>query len=128
MDQFKAGDELVIEVTAEDIADGMRGECMWCPVAIAARRALGWSAAPSHGLEVVGDGGSHFVMIHGGQRWLLPAEATVFIGRFDTFHQVEPSTFTATLRRPSMYEDEYRCGACGGVHGPNDPCDKPKVK
>lgn len=25
-------------------------------------------------------------------------------------------------------EDEYRCGKCGGVHRPDEPCDPPKEK
>jgi len=23
-----------------------------------------------------------------------------------------------------MGEDNYRCGKCGGAHGPDDPCDE----
>lgn len=89
--------ELVIEVTAEDIAKDAPRECMWCPIAYAARRALGWPLEPSHGLEVTGDGGVHVIVIPGTGKWLLPREASTFISHFDTGMPVAPITFTARL-------------------------------
>jgi len=91
-----APDELVIEVTADDIAKGAKCECMWCPIAYAARRALGWPDRPSRGLEVIG-GGDGVIVVPGEGKWLLPREASTFIARFDTGQPVAPFTFTARL-------------------------------
>jgi hypothetical protein len=89
--------ELVIEVTADDIDHGMRRECMWCPVALAARRALGWPPDPSGGLEVITTEFGHAVSIAGGPKWVLPREASDFIQAFDDVSLTGPITFTARL-------------------------------
>jgi len=89
--------DLVISVTADDIAKGTKCECMWCPIAYAARRALGWPDRPSRGLEVTGSDGVHVIVVPGEGKWLLPREASTFIARFDTGQPVAPATFTARL-------------------------------
>jgi len=93
--------ELVIEVTQDDIAKGVNNECMWCPVALAARRALGWPSDPSGGLEVLGTDDGHAVMVAGGPAWMLPPEASEFIEAFDHGDAVTPSTFIARLESAS---------------------------
>lgn len=94
--------ELVIEVTAEDIALGDRGNVCLCPVARAACRLLG-VPVPSDEQPV----GS--VTAYGGgldiwrasdcdwDNYLIPQEAVHFIHAFDSGEEVTPFTFTARL-------------------------------
>lgn len=79
---------LHVEVTAEDIAAGEKGNCYACPIALAASRAAG--------RPIRVDLGS---LLPWGRRELilLPAPATDFISRFDAGFHVEPFGFDVDL-------------------------------
>lgn len=95
--------ELVIEVTAEDIAGGIPGNVCLCPIAIAACRALGDSEYWM--LKVEEDRGDilQVSLYYASDSpapdviYLLPDEAAAFVRRFDYDEQVEPLTFTAAI-------------------------------
>ena len=74
-----------IEVTADDIREGRRGEPCRCAIAIAAERTLGYPV--SVGLTKIERKGT----------WeaagLLPDEVSAWIDRFDRGHKVEPMAF-----------------------------------
>lgn len=83
--------ELVIEVSAEDIANGIPTAACSCPVALAVHRLLGPGevtvTADAHGAWIEADG-STWVLLDPGHR---------FIELFDDGLPVQPGTFTATL-------------------------------
>lgn len=75
---------MTIHVTAEDIATGVRGECMTCPVAIAVNRVTRtWCYVFSDG----------HIGIHGDQWIEAPREVSMFLQMFDAGLPVTPFTF-----------------------------------
>lgn len=93
--------ELVIEVTADDIAQGVRQDPCRCAIALAVARLTGTPA--QEGYLAITD--SQVKIGRGAGRWLnryrLPYEAEEFIEDFDGGHEVQPFTFTARLRGAS---------------------------
>jgi hypothetical protein len=82
---------VVISVTADDIAAGVRADCYLCPIARAARRAI-----PSLPDLIVG----HYELItsvSGTAFAELPDAAIAFIGRFDDGQSVKLFDFTVDL-------------------------------
>lgn len=79
-----------ISVTAEDIADGRRGSCTKCPIALAIRRLF-----PDAGSILTGP--NHLRMLCRSRGWqaCTPPIAVGFIEAFDRGLPVEPFTFTA---------------------------------
>lgn len=83
--------EITINVTWEDIENGIPGTPVYCPIAQAAKR------------EMIGCTnfavGSFIMWVMGLDRryleFALPPEATMFIEAFDTGRDVEPFKFTA---------------------------------
>lgn len=75
-----------IDVTAEDIDNGVPGECGRCPVALAIARKLGLVGA---GIRV----GPSAVRIRFDGARDLPAVARVFVEAFDWDRPVEPFSF-----------------------------------
>lgn len=83
-----------VEITAEDIAQGIEGDCEACPVARALGRATG------DGVSVDSD----VIVFHGRharQHFSMntPKEFAIFITRFDGFgaEHVEPFSYDLTL-------------------------------
>ena len=73
---------IVVTVTQDDIDHGVKQSCVKCPIAIAATRALNFSAhvQPNH--------------IYAGNRaYSVPWQARVFIIKFDNGGRVEPFQF-----------------------------------
>lgn len=91
-----APDELVIEVTAEDIAKGVASDACRCPIALAVARQLRIEAA-EESLSVM----DSQIKVHCGDdyrwrdRYQLPSEAEEFIEDFDSRAAVQPLAFTA---------------------------------
>ncbi len=85
---------LTVHVTAGDIAAGEPQTCATCPVALAARRALGAPVEVGYSLiEAYACPGEEDAPA---AAWALPAAAQDFIVRFDDDDcPVEPITFTA---------------------------------
>lgn len=75
-----------IDVTAEDIAHGVRGECDSCPIALAIERTLGVVPLVNR-FDVALDGCDDDNAID------LPSEATFFIEDFDMGLTPEPFAF-----------------------------------
>lgn len=71
-----------IEVTQEDIDNGLYGDPCKCPIALAARRCASAFVKVSPFAIEIGDG-----------RSLLPDAAVEFIRRFDAAQKVEPFGF-----------------------------------
>lgn len=76
---------LRIDVLQEDIDEGVRANCEHCPVAIAARRALGDAVTGNRWLTV---GSNHIDLMEFPPfswvgKWRLPQEAQDFILAFD---------------------------------------------
>lgn len=97
-----APDELVIEVTAEDIRLGTPASACQCAIALAALRALGEDFAGFLMAEAAGDEQPLQVSLYENRAahvpyavYPLPPAAVSFIGRFDHGRPVEPFTFTA---------------------------------
>lgn len=85
-----AGTVTRVQVTAEDIAHGERGNCNECPVARAIMRAVPGSA-PNVGYDIVSAG-------IGGMAADLPGDAVDFIDRYDQEVGAEPFEFDLTWR------------------------------
>jgi alpha-ketoglutarate-dependent taurine dioxygenase len=77
-----------IQVTDQDIAHGLAGDCEECPIALAIYRALSATA----GIRV-GTGGVTLYRDHANAMVALPAAASRFISRFDHDDLVEPFEF-----------------------------------
>ena len=91
----KALARVKIEITANDIRLGKRGQPTSCPIARAIKRELG-----DH--PKVGGSGSFSIMLGGEyQRYSAPDKAGKFVYRFDTDGKdaVKPFSFVARLRR-----------------------------
>lgn len=93
-------DRLTIRVLSDEIADGQKGDCGTCPLALAVRRdypeLLRSDKEPEFEiLEVYGDR-----LLVGDVCYQLPAYASYFIGHFDRGLHVEPATFIAWKIRP----------------------------
>ena len=80
----------LIDVTAQDIRDGLQNACKECPIALAAKRA--GIDDPSVGANL--DGWTGTVEDRAGKTAPLPAAALRFISRFDAGQPVEPLSFT----------------------------------
>ncbi|MDF2457703.1 MAG: hypothetical protein K0S79_119 [Nitrospira sp.] len=100
-DQFPA--RLVVEVTQADIDEGIRRDCLRCPIAIATYRALDGDNRPymtyvsvADRVEVTSDETSDGKAPGVLASYRLPNEANRFINYFDTLglgHLCKPSTF-----------------------------------
>jgi len=100
--------ELVVEVTQEDIAEGMRHRCFLCPVSRAVNRAtgipfmaVGTAAVPDERIQLC-DPKSSTTLVE----YAMPYEASNFVRDFDLGADVSPFTFTATLIRDAGQSKE----------------------
>lgn len=82
---------LDVEVTAEDIAKGVKEDCGACPVALALRRA-GLGRAMVDGTSISWSFG-----VSGGGDVECPCHVAEFIESFDEGDDVEPFSFQLTL-------------------------------
>lgn len=89
-------DLLTVHVTKQDIAAGEQKRCMQCPIALAARRALGLSE-DDWIVSVLPSVITVYEEPDGGRAawWRPPKSARVFIAAFDMGQDVEPFTFAA---------------------------------
>lgn len=78
---------VTIDVTRDDIDQGVRTDCMQCPVARAIRRALGLDYDVSVGPSDMDLGQHTYLSV------LTPAHAAAFMGHFDAGHPVAPFRF-----------------------------------
>lgn len=85
-----------VEVTAEDIANGVRGSCRNCPVALAIDRALKLDEYESANV------GKRDWIIDNGERGqrdrILPRAARYFIREFDSGGWAKPFTFNIRMK------------------------------
>jgi hypothetical protein len=95
-------DVMRIEVTGDDVRDGIKGSCIYCPIARALRRCL--DVEDPYGVQV----NREFVVISGSPavadgRYVrpgvhdLPASASQFVQSFDAGAAVEPFSFDFDL-------------------------------
>jgi hypothetical protein len=82
---------ITIDVTADDIANGVRGRCSTCPVALAVRRVPGLEKWEVGGMSA----------FYGASSFPLPCAASRFIMDFDGGRPVEPFSFEVDV------PDEY---------------------
>jgi hypothetical protein len=82
---------VAVEVTQDDIDNGVAGSHTKCPIALALRRLTGFGGAT---VGYTSCGPYH-------ERYYLPAYARKFIGAFDSDKPVKP--FTLELTEPSHY-------------------------
>lgn len=88
--------ELVIEVTADDIAKGIPCSLCLCPIALAVARLRGTSSSE----VIVNTGTVSFPDYDADGEWVsyeIPDEAGQFVRDFDGGAPVAPFTFTARL-------------------------------
>ncbi len=78
-----------IDVTAEDIKQGVKGSAMSCPIALAVQRKRGY-----HGATV----GYSTCGAVGRGNWVLPKVARDFIAGFDNGREVAPFSFNLKRR------------------------------
>lgn len=88
--------EVEITVMAKDIAEGVRQDCMRCPIALAIARVTPFKDAPIH---VMTSEAFIYVPLRKNRqcqfaRYKLPVEAYAFISAFDTGATLYPFTFT----------------------------------
>jgi hypothetical protein len=79
---------IAVQVTQEDIAQGLAGDCEECPIALAIYRAL----SATTGVRV-GTGGVTLYRDHANAMLALPVAASRFICWFDHDDVVEPFEF-----------------------------------
>jgi hypothetical protein len=88
-----------IDVTQEDIDNGIERSCGFCPVALAVRRATDKNASvDEEDMQV-------WEFVDGLRRYEVattPTEVTIFIKRFDRGMDVQPLSFTVEFQ-----EDKY---------------------
>jgi len=77
-----------IEVTAEDIANGIPMEPCKCPISLAATRSIGYPCAVAV---------DYIRKRYGDDHAALPKEAADFVLRFDSGRPVAPFQFEVTL-------------------------------
>ena len=82
--------KILVQVTSEDIQEGVRENCLYCPVALALHRTLG--TAPGRLFAISSYVGSNQVMI-GGKKYFLPKVAVDAIANFDSGSPVELFSF-----------------------------------
>ena len=82
--------QLEIEVTADDIESGERGDCCECPIAIAVQRIVGPMCR-----VIVGASISIQPVSEPAVNYLMPMEAHYFIRSFDNYQDVSPIKFIA---------------------------------
>jgi len=83
-------DEIEIDVTARDIAEGKPGKCERCPIALAVRRIFPNDDIRVDSIIWIGDNWD--------ARFDTPEVACDFIDRFDSGQEVSPFKFTAVRR------------------------------
>lgn len=83
-----------IEVTEQDIADGIAGQCDRCPIAIAIARACAADTSVRVGPALAGISAAR---MFGTAFVKLPESAQDFIFRFDAARPVEPFSFTLDI-------------------------------
>lgn len=86
---------LTVEVTGEDIEQGVPGDCVDCPVARALNRALGYAAGT---VDVDADEYWLGPQDNEGRPYRLPAAASEFVMAFDSDEAVAPFSFR--IRKP----------------------------
>lgn len=80
---------IIVEVTEQDIKDGARGDCYYCPIALAVQRALNHPPKVHVIISYV-----HVVMEDLSMKtYSLPQVATDFIVDFDHDFKISPFTF-----------------------------------
>jgi hypothetical protein len=77
-------DEILVDITSEDISEGKPGSCGKCPIALAATRAMGRQVTV--GATTIGE-------FFGTRYWNLPEIAMNFIADFDCDRPVKPFSF-----------------------------------
>ena len=85
---------VTVEVTAEDIAKGLRRNACGCPVALAAQRACPVFEGK---LRVIRIGMTFGIGTRGINDVILPDDAADFVRSFDDGRPVKPFTFTVEL-------------------------------
>lgn len=80
-----------IDVTQEDINQGVRRACTKCPIAIAITRQTGLRAMVSPATILIVDARIEIITIE------TPSSAKTFIGLYDQFNLVEPFAFELML-------------------------------
>lgn len=83
---------IVVNVTAEDIAEGVPGTCDLCPIALAVKRATGAVDVSVYETDVEIDDGESYRIFD------VPGLASRFIVDFDKGNEVNPITFTFNER------------------------------
>lgn len=73
-----------IEVTQQDIDNGKRASCFYCPIALVCTRTF---------KELCLIGESYLGFIRGGKKYPLPQNARQFVTDFDHGRPVKPFTF-----------------------------------
>lgn len=89
---------MTVSVTETDITDGVRANCVFCPIARAIQRQLAAGCEAITGyrhLTVLGPAEPDYT------RLTLPDRVTTWITRFDAGEPVEPLTFTLPV--PEAY-------------------------
>lgn len=87
-------DLLTIHVTADDIASGDTQACASCPIALAARRALGIAAVEVGYTKIAAYARAWDNRVPAAE-WQMPPAAREFTARFDDARPVKPFTFVA---------------------------------
>jgi len=87
--------EITVQVTQEDIDDGIPDNTYDCAIACAVKREfIGYTVnVGKHGMYIWPTGESEL------QCYALPGEASDFIGDFDSGIPVEPFKFIATVKK-----------------------------
>jgi hypothetical protein len=86
------GSSIVVEVTAEDIESGWRGDCSLCPLALAFQRIPGFNRARVSSARVYP---------RPTESIRLPYPAQEFIRAFDAGVSVQPFSFTLEVPLPA---------------------------
>ena len=85
--------EITIDVTQDDIDNGEKAACHFCPIALALNRMTGMSS-------IIGSTKIHIGEIgQGGATCYTSPEMREFVWKFDTDRGVKPTSFVATFRR-----------------------------
>ena len=98
-------EKITVELTAQDCADGVRGEQCYCVVSTALMRLVPDAMFPSTDLDHV-----EFSIMHEGKRYRVqftsPPEVQKYIRAFDAGEVAHPMTFT--LENPFIVERESK--------------------
>ena len=95
---------LKVEVTSEDVAQGYPGDCGFCPIALAANRAMHEQMPEFQFSSIVRTATLAILSIDNGEpNWIasnfaeLPSSARDFIEHFDKYETADPFTFEIDL-------------------------------